>query len=112
MLQSKAIELSYSDIWTTMSLGFDPAAGRVTFTGNVLATSDIVIREPDVSLLSLEGLVSNFLHFRVKVQLSSLLILDSTFERKSSLYVGKESCLVNYSVVLQSSLVYFVNKSL
>ena len=45
-----------------MSWGFDPAAGRVTFTGNVLATSHIVTRERDVSLSSLEGLVPNFLH--------------------------------------------------
>jgi hypothetical protein len=88
MLPSEATNFNFSDNGTIMSWGFDPALGRVTFTVNVLATSHIVISEPDVSLSSLEGLVLNLLHFKVKVQLSSPLILDSTFERKSSLCVG------------------------
>jgi hypothetical protein len=88
MLPSEATNFNFSDKGTTMSWGFAPASGRVTSTGNVLAASHIVIREPDVSLSSLEGLVPNFIHFKVKVQLNSPLILDSTFERKSSLCVG------------------------
>jgi len=67
---------------TTMSWGFNPTSGQVSFSGNVLATSHIVSREPNLSLMSLKGLVPKFLHFRVKDKLSSLSILDSTFDRK------------------------------
>jgi hypothetical protein len=87
-LPSEVTKSSFPDLWTTMSWGFDLTLGRVTFTGNVLATSHTVSREPNFSLMSLKGLVPIYLYFRVKDQLISLSILDSTFDREFSLCVG------------------------
>jgi hypothetical protein len=70
-LPSEATKSSFPDFWTTMSWGFDLTSGRVTFMGNVLATSRTVSREPDLSLMSLKGLVPIYLYYRVRDQLKS-----------------------------------------
>jgi hypothetical protein len=50
MLPLEATEYSFPDTWTSTSWGFDPASGRVSFTGNVLETTYRAGRETKTTL--------------------------------------------------------------